>query len=138
MFCARIIVRFGDADPAGLVYYPRLFHYFHVAMEEFFAARCGIRYDRLMAEERIGFPTVSAQAEFFAPLVYGDEAEVEIRVARVGRSSVTFEYSARRVRDRLLCARSTQTHVAMNLDTRRAVPLPDKYRQAFAEVMSDE
>ena len=138
MFCARIIVRFGDADPAGLVYYPRLFHYFHVAMEEFFAARCGIPYDRLMAEERIGFPTVKAQAEFFAPLVYGDETEVEIRVAHVGHSSVTFEYSARRASDRLLCARSTQVHVAMNLDTRRAVPIPDKYRQALEEVMRDE
>lgn len=38
-FSTRITVRFGDADPAGLVYYPVLFHYCHAAMEEFFAAR---------------------------------------------------------------------------------------------------
>ena len=43
-FSTRITVRFGDADPAGLVYYPTFFHYFHIAMEEFFAARCGISY----------------------------------------------------------------------------------------------
>ena len=130
-FSARIEVRFGDADPAGLVYYPIIFHYLHVAMEEFFAARCGISYARLMADERIGFPTVNAQAEFFVPLVYGDEAVVELFVSRVGRSSVTFEYSVKRASDDTLCARATHVQVAMNLDTRRAVAIPDKYRRAF-------
>jgi 4-hydroxybenzoyl-CoA thioesterase len=131
-FSTRIKVRFGDADPAGLVYFVNLFHYYHVAMEEFFAARCGISYQELMADERLGFPTVNVQAEFFTPLVYGDEAEVEVYVSRVGQSSVTFEYSLRRVRDGVLCARATNIQVAMNLDERRAVPVPDKYRTAFA------
>ena len=130
-FSTRIRVRFGDADPAGLVYYPVIFHYLHVAMEEFFAARCGISYPRLMMDERIGFPTVNVQAEFFVPLVYGDEAEIEVFTSSVGRSSVTFQYSVRRVSDGTLCARSTQVQVAMNLDTRRAILIPDKYRNAF-------
>jgi 4-hydroxybenzoyl-CoA thioesterase len=130
-FSMLIPVRFGDADPAGLVYYPVIFHYFHIAMEEFFATRCGISYQRLMADERIGFPTVNVRAEFFMPLVYGDVAAVEVSVSRVGRSSVTFEYSVTRTSDGTLCARSTQVQVAMNLDERRAVAIPDKYRQAF-------
>lgn len=131
-FYARIKVRFGDADPAGLVYYPVIFHYCHVAMEEFFAERCGIAYHTLMSEEGIGFPTVNVQAEFFVPLVYGDEAEVEVSASHVGRSSVTLEYNIRRAGDNILCARSTQIHVAMSLDTRRPVPIPDRYRTIFA------
>jgi acyl-CoA thioester hydrolase len=78
-----------------------------------------------------GFPTVNVQAEFFVPLVYGDEAEVSLFVSRVGRSSATFQYSVRRMSDAAVCARSTQVQVAMNLDTRRAVAIPDKYRDAF-------
>ncbi len=132
-FQTRIRVRFGDADPAGLVYYPRIFHYFHIALEEYFAARCGIPYHRLMSDERIGFPTVNAQAEFFIPLVYGDEVDLEIYVSKIGRTSATFEYAARRAGDKALCARSTQVQVCMNLDTRRAVPIPDKYRKAFEQ-----
>ena len=131
-FSTRISVRFADCDPAGLVYYPRLFHYCHAAMEEFFAARCGTSYARLMAEERLGFPTVNASAEFFVPLVYGDEAEVEVFVSRVGRSSATFEYTIRRAADGVAGARATLVQAAMNLDERRAVPVPDKYREAFA------
>ena len=132
-FSTRITVRFGDTDPAGLVYYPNLFHYFHVAMEEFFAARCGISYQKLMAEERIGFPTVNVEAEFLLPLVYGDEAVVEVLVSGVGRSSATFEYQIRRASDNALCARARLVHVAMNLDERRAVAISDHYRRAFIE-----
>jgi 4-hydroxybenzoyl-CoA thioesterase len=132
-FSTRIIVRFGDTDPAGLVYYPNLFHYFHVAMEEFFAARCGVSYDRLMGDERVGFPTVKAEAEFMLPLVYGDEAIVEVAVSGVGRSSATFEYNIRRARDNALCVRARLVQVAMNLDERRAIPISDSLRRAFEE-----
>lgn len=132
LFSTRIKVRFGDCDPAGLVYYPVIFHYCHIAMEEFFAERCGIPYHKLMADERIGFPTVNTQAEFFVPLVYGDEAEIEVSVTRLGKSSATFEYSIRRAGDiTVLCARSTNVHVSMNLDSRRAVPIPERYRLLF-------
>ena len=130
-FTTRIRVRFGDCDPAGLVYYPVILHYCHVAMEEFFAARYRLTYDRLMKDERLGFPTVNVQAEFFAPLVYGDEAEVVVVVQRVGRSSVTFQYEVRRAGDAVLCARSVQVHAAMNLDTRRAVPVSAGLRAAL-------
>lgn len=130
-FSTRIRIRFGDADPAGLVYYPTIFHYFHIALEEFFASCCGIAYHKLMSDERLGFPTVNAKTEFFVPLAYGDEVDVEVHISSVGRSSATFEYDIKRVSDGVLCARSTQIHVCMNLDTLRAVTIPEKYRQAF-------
>lgn len=132
-FSTRISVRFGDCDPAGLVYYPALFHYCHAAMEEFFAARCGVPYARLVAEERLGFPTVNLRAEFFAPFVYGDEALVEVWASAVGRTSVTFEYRLRRARDNEACASATLVQVAMNLDERRAVPVPEALRRAFEQ-----
>ena len=132
-FTTRIRVRFGDADPAGLVYYPVLFHYCHVAMEEFLAERLGIPYHKLMAEERIGFPTVSSKAEFFKPLVYGDEADIDVSVSRQGQSSATFEYNIRRASDSALCVSATNVHVSMNLDTHRAVPIPDRFRPLLAQ-----
>ncbi|HWW75760.1 MAG TPA: thioesterase family protein, partial [Pyrinomonadaceae bacterium] len=132
-FTTRITVRFGDCDPAGLVYYPVLLHYCHAAMEEFFAARCGLPYARLMSERRLGFPTVNVRAEFFAPLVYGDEASVEVWVSRVGESSVTFEYRLRRATDGHLCASATLVQVAMNLDERRAAPVAEDLRRAFEQ-----
>jgi 4-hydroxybenzoyl-CoA thioesterase len=132
-FSTHITVRFGDCDPAGLVYYPVLFHYCHAAMEEFFAARCGVSYPRLMSERRLGFPTVNVRAEFFAPLVYGDEASIEVWASAVGRTSVTFEYRLRRASDLTLCASATHVQVSMDLDARRAAPLPADLRRAFEQ-----
>ncbi len=132
-FSTQITVRFADVDAAGLVYYPVLFHYCHVAMEEFFAACCGVAYHKLMADQRLGFPTVNARAEFFSPVVYGDELEVEVFVSRMGKSSATFEYRLRRRRDGEMCAAATLVQVSMNLDERRAVLIPDHLREIFAQ-----
>lgn len=132
-FFTRIPVRFADCDPVGFVYYPTVLHYCHVCMEEFFAQHCGITYDKLLANERLGFATVKIEAEYFAPLLYGDIAEVELKISGLGRSSARFNYEIRRAADQFVCARSTQVQVAMNIDTRRATELPQKYRELFQE-----
>lgn len=124
-------VRFGDCDPAGFVYYPVLFHYFHLGLEEFFAARCGLTYAALMAEHRLGFPTVHVETDFSAPLIYGNTFDLETQVTQIGTTSATFAYLISRADDELECARSTQVQVCLNLDTRRAVPIPDWLRAAF-------
>lgn len=132
VFSTSITVRFADCDPVGFVYYPRVLHYCHVCMEEFFAERCGITYQKLLDEERIGFATVKIEAEYFVPLLYGDTAEVELEVTDLGRSSARFNYSIKRADDSVLCAQSSQIQVAMDIDKRRAIPLPEKYRVAFS------
>ena len=124
MFSHRMTVRFGETDPAGLVYYPNIFHYLHIAMEEFFAARCGITYHRLVTEERIGFPTVQVQTEFTQPFVYGDMVVIQISVAKIGRSSLTLDYLLKKAGEDEACANSRQVHVAIDLDTRRPVAIP--------------
>jgi YbgC/YbaW family acyl-CoA thioester hydrolase len=78
VFSTSITVRFADCDPVGFVYYPRVLHYCHVCMEEFFAERCGITYQKLLDDERIGFATVKIEAEYFVPLLYGDTAEAQL------------------------------------------------------------
>jgi YbgC/YbaW family acyl-CoA thioester hydrolase len=132
VFSTSITVRFADCDPVGFVYYPRVLHYCHVCMEEFFAQRCGITYQKLLDDERIGFATVKIEAEYFVPLLYGDTVEVDLEVTDLGRSSARFNYSIKRANDAVLCAQSSQIQVAMDIDKRKAIPLPEKYRVAFS------
>ena len=128
-FSTRISVAFGDTDPTGLVYYPNLLHYCHIAMERFFAARCDVPYSDLIAKDRIGFPTVKIEAEFLTPLIYGDEAEIAVEVAEVGNSSLKLVYTIRRVRDEVVCARVEQIHVAISLDTKKSQSIPSYLRE---------
>ena len=83
-----IVVRFGDLDPAGIVYYPRYLHFCHVGMEEYFAHAVGLAYPKFLAEHRLGLPSVRTEVEHRRPIRYGDRIELEVEVVRVGASSV--------------------------------------------------
>ncbi len=131
-FTTRISIVFGDTDPAGLVYYPNIFHYCHIAMERFVSERAGIGYYELIREQRLGFPTVKVQADFISPIVYGDEIDIEVKVESIGNSSFTLTYLITRALDESLCARIEQVHVAMQLDTGRSVTLPSNLRAQFS------
>ena len=66
--------------------------------------------------------------EYLAPAVFDDLIEVYVRMARIGRTSSTFELAAYRARDDLLLVTATQTLVLVDLDERKAVTIPDAYK----------
>ena len=86
-FTTRLRYRFGDIDDAGIAYYPKLLHYFHQAFEDWWSDALGHPYPRLLHDDRLGFPAVKLEAEFFAPIRYGDEPDVHLGILRIGGSS---------------------------------------------------
>jgi 4-hydroxybenzoyl-CoA thioesterase len=85
-------VRFGDCDPAGIVYFPRFFDWFHQAMESWFDQALGLPYAELITAERMGFPCVHTEADFKAGCRLGEDLVVELSVEKLGNSSVTLAY----------------------------------------------
>ena len=71
-FRTPIKVCFADIDNAGIVYYPRFIHYFHLAMEEFFTGEVGIDYADILHERNLSLPTVHLESDFRRRLRYGD------------------------------------------------------------------
>lgn len=124
-------IRFDDVDGAGIVYYPRFLHLCHAAFEDFFDATAPFGYPALIQEKRLGFPTVHVEADFQAPLSYGDTAVVTLAVSKVGTSSMVLTYEICRKRDTVICFHATITTVLMDLDTRRPVPLTAELKQLF-------
>ncbi len=128
---ARLKIRFGDIDQAGVVYYPRFLHYFHVGLEEFFAAEAGMDYARVLLEHRFGFPAVHIEADFRRPLRYGDEIDVEVKIARVGRASVDWRYAVYRVGEAEPVAVGQVITAGIDLDTFKTRDVPDWLRGAL-------
>ena len=131
MYETRITVRFGDIDRAGIAYYPNLYHYCHVAFEEFFENFVGLSYPRLIEEHHIGFPTVRVESYFRRPIKYGDVLRVTVGVARVGESSVNFEFRASRASEGQVCFMTSHILVAVDMTTFRPVRIPEFLRDAF-------
>lgn len=133
-FHAQVKVRFSDVDNAGIVYYPRFFHFFHVAFEELFSEKFGIPYVDVLGKEKLGFPAVRVENDFKAPLRFGDVADVEVSVERIGTKSLTCAYTLTRLPAGELCAQGKVTVAAVRMTDFQAVPIPEKYRALFAAV----
>lgn len=134
-------VRFADVDHAGIVYYPRFFHLFHLAFEELWRVRIGPRaYSELLDKERVGFPAVRAECEFHAPLRFGDSAEIEVTVSRLGAKSITFRYRIYRAADerpRTLSAEGLVVCAVVDLARFVAIEVPAHVVTLLADLRED-
>jgi 4-hydroxybenzoyl-CoA thioesterase len=89
----EVDVGWGHCDPAGIVYFPRFFEMFHAAMETWFGHALGLPYDQVITGRKIGFPAVHTEADFKSTTRFGERVAVELRVARLGTSSLELAYS---------------------------------------------
>jgi acyl-CoA thioester hydrolase len=133
-FSARIRVGFSDTDAQGIVYYGRYNPYFDLARVEYLR-KLGL----LQPRGDVGQYVMRANTvEYFAPAVFDDEVEVFVRVARIGRTSVTFEFAAYREPDDVLMVTAQQTLVHVDLAERKARPVPDAFREPVYAFEGDD
>src|SRR5262249_34112944 len=76
--------------------------------------------------------------EYFAPAVFDDEIEVFCRVARIGRTSMTYEFAAYREPDDVLMVTATQTLVLADRAQRRAHDTPAWIRECIGAFEGDD
>ena len=129
---ARVIVferpiRFDEVDPAGIVFFARYANFAHEAVETFFEDLEG-GYPGLIQKRRVGLPIVRYEAEFRAPLRYGDRLRVETSCEKLGKTSATFMHEIKNAATLELCAVLRQVVVTVALDAFRPTPMPPDVR----------
>jgi 4-hydroxybenzoyl-CoA thioesterase len=140
-FRKPIKVCFGDIDNAGIVYYPRFMHYFHLAMEEFFSSEMGIDYADVLHQRKLSLPTVHVEANFRRRMRYGDQINIEVRVVNVGQTSITWGYRGYRMaREEEMVVEGQNVTVCIHPDTFEKTDLPEWLRKgltAYKERLND-
>ena len=126
-YSALARVAFSDTDAQGVVYYGRYMPYFDLARVEYHRhlgpAAPGQRRLRDARDHR---RVRRAGARF------DDLLEIFVRVERIGTTSITYDHAAYRLDDDgddELMATAKATLVCIDLDERRAVPVPDAFRE---------
>ena len=89
VFKTQRTVRFGECDPAGVVYYPVYFDWFHQTMEMWFEDALEISYAEVI--KKYGFPAVETSASYRAPVFMGEVVDVLLSLKKLGKSSVRFQ-----------------------------------------------
>jgi acyl-CoA thioester hydrolase len=131
-YSALTRVWFSDTDAQGVVYYGRYLPYFDHARTE---------YHRHLGSFGIGgaeFVMRASNVEYHAPASFDDLLECFVRVSRVGRTSIGYEFCAERLPDQTLMVTATQTLVLVDLATRRPTPLPDRARDPIRAFEADD
>ena len=132
-------VRFEEVDAAAIVFFGRFLSYGHEAMEALFGALPG-GYHGVVVKRGIGFPAVHVDADYTAPLRFGDTLTIELDVVKIGTTSCTFRYRMRR-QDGVAVAIVHHTCVCCALEGPTKIPFPADVRallEAHLAATSDE
>ena len=134
-FHAPARVRFGDCDPAGIVFFPNWFALANAAIEDLFRERLGIDFHALHGARGIGTGFVQAAATFMRPGLMGDAVHLTPLVRRVGGASYALDLHIHRGEEELV--RLDLVTATTDLASRTSVPVPPDLRAALLRYQAE-
>ena len=126
-FRRRVLVRFGDCDPAGIVFYPRYFEMFNNLVEDWHREALQFSFTEIVTTRSWGLPTVHLEADFVAPSRFGEVLSASLSVREIGTTSVSLDILLQapdgtdRVRGKVVL-------VWIDRLVTRSIPIPDEVR----------
>ena len=127
-FRSRYLVRFSHCDPAGIVFYPRFFDLFSSVLEDWFQTGIESPFGGdFMVTRNLRVPSLSITAEFLRPCKLGDFLDIDLWVARLGRSSFELALAGSVAGEPRL--RAAWTMCVIDFATFKSTPIPDDLRK---------
>lgn len=120
-------VRYSEVDQQGVVFNAHYLTYYDTALTEYFR---GLPWD-LMGEATasgVDFHAVRCVVEYKAPIRFDQEVDIGCRVARLGRSSLTFALAIFPRGGEALLATGEVVWVYTDQRSHRPVPVGDRLR----------
>ncbi len=130
VFTHRVDVRYLEADQQGVVFNMWYLAYFDDAMVALLAEG-GLGYGELISQ---GWDVqlVHTELDWLGPLRWGEPAEVDVALARVGTTSFALQFGVR-AGDREVCHGET-VYVAVETEGWTKVPVPPVLLDALGPV----
>ena len=81
-------IAFADTDACGLMHFPSIFRHIEAAEHACLKKLGVLVFDRAEG----GWPRVNVNCDYRKQLLAGDAIEVQLRIAKLGESSIVWEY----------------------------------------------
>jgi acyl-CoA thioester hydrolase len=130
-FYYPIEVRYGDLDPQGHVNNAKYLTYMEQARVAYIR-RLGVWKGGSFLD--IGIILADAQVTFRAPILFGMDVQVGVRVSSLGNKSMTMEYRLENGQGGLELASGASVLVAYDYHSSRTIPIPEDWRAAIREL----
>lgn len=95
-FKIRRLVEFSDTDMAGIVHHAVYYRYMEAAEHAFFRS-LGLTVAPPKTLASVGWPRVHTEADFFAPLQFEDEVEIQLLVSEKKSKALTYAFRLRKL-----------------------------------------
>ena len=129
-FETNVTIRFEDADPAGIVFYPRAIALAHGVIEDLIR-QTELGWHGWFENHGLAAPVRHAEADFLAPMRAGETLRARACVEKLGDTSGTFMVEFRG-NDGETRARIRTVHVLVDRSTGKPVPMTPEIRAALA------
>lgn len=93
IYARELVVNWGESDPFGLVYFPRMLSWFNDTEHEMFSV-LGYPVNKMVDQDRTAFVMGEIHFKFVGPAAYGDRIRSIIKLDKIGRSSIVWECKA--------------------------------------------
>ncbi len=122
-FTCKVRVSMGYVDPAGLIFFPRLYDLCEIAFEQFFEACFKTDFAATLVIEKRGAIVVHSEADYQKAIRLGDTLTIAVACTRLGHTSLTLEFTFdNQHAERVAIARTV--HVLMDLKRYVKMPIP--------------
>jgi 4-hydroxybenzoyl-CoA thioesterase len=125
-------ISWGDCDPAGIIYTPRVFDMASEALEEWYRDILGVNWYDLNWKLHMGAPTVRIECDFVKSLTPDLPVEFEVRATKLGRSSLTWAITCRDLDGEVYLRFNYITAFISRTDF-KSTPIPDNFRRRLEE-----
>ena len=121
-------VRWAEVDMQGVVFNAHYLMYFDTAIAEYWRA-ISVGREKEIADLYMRLYVVKATVEFHGSAHYDEMIDVGCRVARVGRTSLAFQFAIWRGADHLISGEIVYVHAAP--EEKKSAPIPDMLKDAI-------
>lgn len=129
-FTTTRTILFGDCDPAGIVYTPRIAYFVIEAIHEFLSDRLGGEGLRKVFAMGILPPARALSIEFLSPMTWDEVISIEVHSEAPGTTSFGFAVEGRQTSGEVTF-RASMTQVCICPESKHPTALPEALRQAL-------
>lgn len=125
MFTTKRKINFYDCDPAGILFYAKIYELCHSVYEEMIQS-FNLKEDYWANDDYV-VPIIHSEAAYKKPLVYNSFASIELTVTNISNSAFKLEYICKNEQGEL-CVEVKTTHVFVDKKSWKKKAIKDDVR----------
>lgn len=132
-FTIKRRINFYDCDPAGIIFYSRVFEFAHSAYEQIIQSI--EKEEDYWNNDKYVVPIIKSESTYIKPMKYGDEITINVNVSELRSSSFELRYNMVSADGDLNCSVKT-VHVFVDRKSWEKMKMPEYIKNVLRNYLA--